>query len=271
MNQVRLEEICLAINRKVGAEVSGELDRGSRRLGFKLWFSPLSKSEGPQFILMPSGLKRHTVTMQFGNYSRPCIEQIAEYAKEENYAYSRAIVRGLADDYSVEIKPSGDLVNWRTEPKLKISVTRKDVSGQHELNEIKKTSELIISPLVACMAELIGLEIQDDSLDNIEEGSEFYQLVKRRERNPRNRLLCLSIHPPECFVCKEDPSLKYGKVASSLLEVHHIEPLCEISQPRPYDPKADLILLCPNCHRAIHKRIPTFTPEELKVNFNDPS
>ena len=121
MNQIRLDEICLAIKRTVGAEVSGELDRGSSRLGFKLWFSPLSKSEGPQFILMPSGLKRHTVTMQFGNYSRPCIEQIGK-AQEENYAFSRTIVRGLADDYSVEIKPGGDLFSWRAESKLKISL-----------------------------------------------------------------------------------------------------------------------------------------------------
>ena len=271
MNQANLDEICQAIKKTVGAEVSGELDRTSKRLGFKVWFSPFNKSEGPQFILKPSGLKRHTVIMQFGNYSRPCIEQIDEFAKDEHYSYSRAIVGSLAKEYTVVVNPSNDFAEWKVEPKLKITVTRKDVSGQHELNEIKKTSELIISPLVACMAELIGLEIQDDSLDNIEEGSEFYQLVKRRERNPRNRLLCLSIYPPECFVCKEDPSLKYGNIPSSLLEVHHIEPLCEISQPRPYDPKADLIPLCPNCHRAIHKRRPAFTPGELKANFNDPS
>lgn len=270
MNQVRLDEICLAIKRTVGAEVSGELDRGSSRLGFKLWFSPLSKSEGPQFILMPSGLKRHTVTMQFGNYSRPCIEQIGKCAKEDNYAFSRTIVRGLADDYSVEIKPGGDLFSWRAESKLKISVTRRDVSGQHELNEIKKTSELIISPLVACMAELIGLEIEDDSLDNIEEGSEFYSLVKQRERNPRNRILCFSVHSTKCFVCDSDPSKKYGKRAGDLLEVHHVEPLSELSSPKAYDPQTDLVPLCPNCHRAIHKRKPALTPEELKANFNEP-
>ena len=61
------------------------------------------------------------------------------------------------------------------------------------------------------MAELIGLEIEDDSLDNIEEGSEFYSLVKQRERNPRNRILCFSVHSPKCFVCDSDPSQNMEK------------------------------------------------------------
>jgi 5-methylcytosine-specific restriction protein A len=268
MNQAKLDEICCAIKRTVGADVSGELDRRSNRLGFKVWFAPFGKLEGPQFTLKPSGLKRHKVTMQFGNYSKPCIEQIQEFAREEHYSYSRALVESLSQDYSVVVSPNKSLRTWVVEPKLQISVVRKDVEGQRELNEIKKTSELMLSPLVACMAELIGLEIEEPSDDSMEEGSIFYQLTKRRERNPRNRLICFSVHPKKCLVCDIDPSVNYGQEVGALLEVHHVEPLSQLEAPKVYNPLTDLIPLCPNCHRAAHKRVPAFTPNELKNKLN---
>ena len=89
-------------------------------------------------------------------------------------------------------------------------------------------------------------------------------MITKRERNPRNRFLCFSIHGEICGVCGFDPKATYGSAISSILEVHHIEPLSEIEKARVYNPRTDLIPLCPNCHRAIHKRKPAFKPDELK-------
>ena len=47
-----------------------------------------------------------------------------------------------------------------------------------------------------------------------------------------------------------------------------IEPLADLDQPRAYDPSTDLIPLCPNCHRAIHRQTPTLSPDELRELLN---
>ena len=79
---------------------------------------------------------------------------------------------------------------------------------------------------------------------------------------------CLSIHGEICSVCGLNPKSVYGEVINSIIEVHHIEPLSEVAEARAYNPRTDLIPLCPNCHRAIHKRRPAYKPEELKGMLN---
>ena len=80
-------------------------------------------------------------------------------------------------------------------------------------------------------------------------------VVKRRERNPRNRVLCIRLKGERCAGCGLEPRKSYGS-AGAIIEVHHLEPLSLLQAPRPYDPAFDLVPLCPNCHRAVHTRRP---------------
>jgi len=118
-------------------------------------------------------------------------------------------------------------------------------------------------PLMAAMAELIGYQdAEPEEYD--EEGRITESLIRRRERSARNRLLCLSIHGHRCAVCGLEPEGLYGD-AGSIIEVHHLEPVSLLAEPRPYDPAADLVPLCPNCHRAAHTRRPIpWTVEDLR-------
>jgi 5-methylcytosine-specific restriction enzyme A len=111
---------------------------------------------------------------------------------------------------------------------------------------------------------LIGCEDNNPEIQGEVEGRVVEMTMKLRERSRRNRLLCLAVHGHICSVCKFDPVSVYGSDDGRILEVHHIEPLSESTKPRVYDPVNDLIPLCPNCHRAIHRRIPAYTPDELK-------
>ena len=125
-------------------------------------------------------------------------------------------------------------------------------------------------PLIAAMAELIGYSIEveedepNDDTDGHIDGALTQSVILKRERNPRNRLLCLKIHGEQCGVCGDNPKTIYGNDLGTILEVHHIEPLSEVETPKVYNPREDLIPLCPNCHRAIHKRKPAILPSELK-------
>ncbi len=55
-----------------------------------------------------------------------------------------------------------------------------------------------------------------------------------------------------CELCGLDPKKIYNELGETLLEVHHIVPLNKLSK-EVLTKISDLLLVCPNCHRAIHK------------------
>jgi len=139
----------------------------------------------------------------------------------------------------------------------------RDVQDHAGAEAVARTAGNVMVPLMASMAELIGYDPAEDVVGDIE-GSIIEETIRRRERSPRNRLLCLSIHGHRCAACGFVPDGVYGD-ARGIMEVHHLEPLGLAELPRKYDPRTDLVPLCPNCHRAIHTRRPVpYTLEELK-------
>ncbi len=56
----------------------------------------------------------------------------------------------------------------------------------------------------------------------------------------------------------------YGQeLASNFIEVHHIKPLSQ--HEGTVNPETDLVPVCPNCHRMLHRyRNKTLTIDELK-------
>lgn len=97
------------------------------------------------------------------------------------------------------------------------------------------------------------------------EGGARYITSLRRERDPKLRRAKIQAHTQDgkelaCEICDFNFLNAYGKRGEGYIEVHHRTPLhhsgsviSEIS---------DLILLCANCHRIIH-RGSWITPEEL--------
>jgi 5-methylcytosine-specific restriction protein A len=86
------------------------------------------------------------------------------------------------------------------------------------------------------------------------------------ERKPKLRQEALDIHGYNCQVCNFDFELAYGKWGRDFAEVHHIKPLSELKgEQQETNPKTDLAVLCPNCHRMIHrKKGITLTLNELR-------
>lgn len=255
----------------------GALDSRGPRQGLSFWFDNYTRSSGPVFTIRPSGLKKHKVSLRFGAYAAPCINHIQARANEEDYALARLLVLKLGESYHLSINDAQPNPDWTVTPGFNISVTRK-VSNPKLPENIEDSVKLIVAPLVAATAELIGYEeysdfqhagafVEETSLQygsTSIEGQVSTSQTLKRERSLRNRLLCLSIHGEQCKICGFKTSEVYGQEHPSILEVHHIEPLSELENPRAYNPETDLIPLCPNCHRAIHKRTPAYGPEELK-------
>ncbi|MGK7378341.1 HNH endonuclease [Planococcus sp. 1R117A] len=77
---------------------------------------------------------------------------------------------------------------------------------------------------------------------------------KRFERNSKNRKLAIKKHGLDCFGCGFNFEKKYGERGKDFVEVHHINPLSTLTEATEVNPETDLIPLCANCHRMVHRR-----------------
>ena len=97
------------------------------------------------------------------------------------------------------------------------------------------------------------------------EGRITERYVTKYERNPKNRAAAIRIHGYRCAACGFNFAEVYGELGRDFIEVHHIKPLCSFTEEVTIDPETDLVCLCANCHRMIHrKRGAIMTVEDLK-------
>lgn len=67
-----------------------------------------------------------------------------------------------------------------------------------------------------------------------------------------------------CEICRFDYARRYGDHGKGFIEAHHTRPLSQLPAEGASIKLADLILLCANCHRMIHRKTPWLTPDELR-------
>lgn len=106
---------------------------------------------------------------------------------------------------------------------------------------------------------------EDEPLSCVE-GAEREAVLTRYERNPRLRRACIAHWGCRCAVCGLDFGTDYGRLGRGYIEVHHLRPIAtwkgEIHK---VDPTKDLVPLCANCHRMIHRgRERVLTLDELR-------
>lgn len=92
---------------------------------------------------------------------------------------------------------------------------------------------------------------------------------KRYERNPKNRKRAIDIHGLFCHVCNFNFEQAYGIRGLDFIEVHHTKPISSFEGKEQFiDPRIDMITLCSNCHRMIHRRADNIlSVEELKTIY----
>lgn len=264
------ELILRELEEGTGASIAAAVDFSCLRSGLRIWFGDLDEKHGPVAELRPYGLKGHLIDLFFGKFSGDVLDQIRK-ASFEDVQLARALVASIRT--GVEIEVSGQsLPEWSvTNGSFRMTAKIRDQEHPQEDAAVISTCRDVIVPMMAAMAELIGYDvIEEPAADEIPafEGAILQSVVNRRERNPRNRLLCVRIHGEKCTVCAVEPRMVYGE-AGSIIEVHHLEPVALLAEPRPYDPRTDLVPLCPSCHRAVHTRRPTpISIEELRGLMN---
>ena len=76
----------------------------------------------------------------------------------------------------------------------------------------------------------------------------------RYERNSLNRAKAIEFHGVTCKACCFNFEKVYGKRGKDFIEVHHIKPLFTNEEAVDINPETDLIPLCSNCHRMVHRK-----------------
>jgi len=109
-----------------------------------------------------------------------------------------------------------------------------------------------------------------------EEGNEGQLLSRVHRYRERDRSLVqkkkqkfLSLNPKiRCEACGFDFEKTYGYRGADFIECHHTKPVSELEA----DGKtkiSDLVLLCSNCHRIVHRKKPWLSFEELVAQIRE--
>ena len=84
------------------------------------------------------------------------------------------------------------------------------------------------------------------------------ELIKKAKKNFRK--LKGSLFCEVCNFCFKD---EYGVIGEDFIEGHHIKPVSSMEDGEKTK-VTDIVMLCSNCHRMIHRRRPWLTKENLK-------
>lgn len=99
----------------------------------------------------------------------------------------------------------------------------------------------------------IDAELTEENSQRLE-GRVKHYFSKRYERDPINRKRALEIHGFSCQACGFNFGEVYGERGKDFIEIHHVKPLNTFEKAINIDPRRDLVPVCANCHRMIHRR-----------------
>lgn len=239
-----------------------------RRTTLEVGFADLGWKKTPIVRISPVGLRRLRFETIFGNFAGSTIRRMNSADRE-----SKTLASALIDVIEEVFQASGSRNSFLDIPidkDFSISGTI-DASSHDPEGRLVEISKEVIAPLMSAFAELNGYDIIADEADDEAhlEGEITLATVKRRERNPRNRMLALKIHGSACKACGIDLAVKYS-LDKLVIDIHHLQPIGHTEGPTLYDPSTDLIPLCPNCHRIAHVRRPIpYDLEELRAIVKD--
>lgn len=86
------------------------------------------------------------------------------------------------------------------------------------------------------------------------DGKKIEYYTYKYERDKKTRDEAIKIHGLKCKACNFDFEEKYGFIGIGYIEVHHIVPLHTLDGEIEVNPVTDLIPVCSNCHRMIHRK-----------------
>ena len=141
------------------------------------------------------------------------------------------------------------------------------------ITEIKLLNDNSYNEIISILESIDfeGLIEQDISSEKelesivLKEGQKKQVYTTVYERKPQLRKKAIEIHGTTCMACGFNFEKVYGERGKNYIEVHHVKPLSDKNDESNVDPSTDLVVVCANCHRMIHrKRNEILALDELK-------
>ena len=217
------------------------------------------------------GLRRHQFSLVYGK-SAGLLRQQIKNANRSQVEISNKLADTVFRDVDIRLDVEELFANiCANSPSTSALLSRVNIQDHGSEGEWRKSLDQVVTPLLLALAELIGFEDDQGSTDWGEgEGEEYLRQSVARERSSRNRQRCITLRGATCEVCGWDSKKVYG-LDFEIIDVHHTEPLSSFEGSKAFNPLTDLVPLCPNCHRAAHKKSPPYSVEELKTLVNGSS
>lgn len=148
----------------------------------------------------------------------------------------------------------------------KLAVFKTEVLGKYiDTYENHFSSKSVIDAIKDFVITLDEENISVVEHSTSTEGKKLYYYTTKYERKASNRNAAIEIHGTKCFGCGFDFEKYYGKRGAGYIEIHHIKPLSELDEEIEVNAETDLIPLCSNCHRMVHRvKTDILTLEELR-------
>lgn len=136
--------------------------------------------------------------------------------------------------------------------------------------QLKKFNEKNIVNLDQLSVDLgVPESLEESEYYEGKEAFRFHKYIERNKKLVKNvKKLFTQRNAGElfCQVCKFNFSKVYGERGEGFIEAHHIKPIAEMKE-NVATKVEDLIMLCSNCHRMIHRK-PFLTVNELREIVN---
>lgn len=134
------------------------------------------------------------------------------------------------------------------------------------LTIVQKSAEVLTSPQGSKYLAPVGRVAEEN--EGFPEGMVTYRLHQQRERDPGLVKLAKKRRLNEgkalrCEVCDFDFHAVYGAIGEGYIEAHHARPISEM-KPGDVTRPSDLVLVCSNCHRMLHRKRPWLSVDEIK-------
>jgi predicted HNH restriction endonuclease len=118
-----------------------------------------------------------------------------------------------------------------------------------------------VSPLAF---ELDGFEDPAEEHVSDMEGRKLLRLHVKRERSLKLvKAFKKRLSSFHCSICGFDFEKVYGKIGSNFIEAHHTKPISEMTEAEEVSIN-DLIAVCSNCHRMLHRSIPALKAGDIR-------
>lgn len=205
----------------------------------------------------------HSIQQEFKSLALPELE-----ARAKRMRYRLKGMNSRLNDTEIEIALDGHRHAYEAGHALGKSYEIDSLPAEADLK-----ADLLEAILLYRSLTLLGGN-HEIEFDDVIEGEELSVVEKRhytthrkieRRADVSKKVKHLLGH--SCMACGFNYQSTYGDIGTGYIEAHHLVPLAslEIGESVSMDLKKDFVVLCANCHRMAHRRMPPYSLEELRA------